>query len=108
MTNIRVRCQGCGAVAALRPAQVLLMADTDRASGDYLFLRPSCERLTVRPAEAHEVQLLMSAGVADARHDRRPAPVHPPGTVDPGPLTPDDLLDFHLLLAQDDWFSQLA
>jgi hypothetical protein len=24
------------------------------------------------------------------------------------PLTPDDLLDFHLLLAGEDWFEQLA
>ena len=108
MTNIRVTCQCCGAVALIRPAQVVLLADPDQTSGVYLFLCPSCERLTVRSAEAAEVQLLIAAGVPTGEEQGRTSGPLPHSTVESPPFTPDDLLDFHLLLAADDWFSQLT
>ena len=108
MTNIRVTCQSCGAVALLRPAHILLLADDDEASGTYLFLCPMCGCVTARSAGSDERLVLLRAGVADAREESRPDRPGPARTADSPPLTPDDLLDFHLLLAEDDWFSQLA
>ncbi len=108
MTNIRVTCQSCGAVALLRPAQILLLAEPDGASGDYLFGCPMCQCLTSKSAEALELQVLISAGVADARGGDQPDTVRPRQAADTRPFTSDDLLDFHFLLAEDDWFSRLA
>ena len=109
MTNIRSTCQCCGAVALIRPAQVLLLAEPGETSGAYMFMCAVCEQLTVRPAQTGEVQLLVAAGVpvggaAGQMTGTRPAPGR-----DASPLfTLDDLLDFHQLLADDDWFPRLA
>jgi hypothetical protein len=108
MTNIRVTCQGCSAVALLRPAQILLLADPDEGSGSYLFLCPMCGCVTVKSAGGEELQVLLTAGVADLREESRTNKPRTSRTTDSPPLTPDDLLDFHLLLAEDGWFSQLA
>jgi hypothetical protein len=98
MTNIRVRCQSCGAAALLRPAQILLLAYPGEASGNYLFLCPSCGCVTAKSAGGEELHVLLRAGVADAGEESRPNQPRPGRTVDSPPLTPDDLLDFHLLL----------
>jgi hypothetical protein len=107
MTNIRVTCQSCGAVTGIRPDQILLLADPDQTAGGYLFLCTSCERLTVRPAGPADLEALIAAGVRDAREAGR-STGRSPQAVELPPLTRDDLLDFHLLLATDEWFSQLA
>ena len=107
MTKIRVTCESCGVAALLRPDQILLLADPDKASGTYLFLCPTGGCVTAKSAGSEELQVLLVAGVADAGEESRPS--RPSArTVGSTPLTPDDLLDFHLLLAEDDWFSQLA
>ena len=109
MTNIRVTCQCCGVVALIRPAQVLLLAEPDETSGAYLFMCPVCARLTVRPAQTGEVQLLVAAGVRAGGAAGRATGSLSAARGDDRPLfTPDDLLDFHQLLADDDWFPRLA
>ena len=109
MTNIRVTCQCCGVVALIRPAQVLLLADDDESTRAYLFLCPVCERLTVRSAQAGEVQLLVGAGVPAGGAAGQTTGTQPPARFSARPpFTLDDLLDFHLLLADEDWLGRLA
>ena len=103
MYDIRVTCQSCEAWTVIRPDRILLLADPGRDAGDYLFLCPMCERLTVRSASPADVRLLLGAGVPDARAVGRSAHVGDWPT-----FTRDDLLDFHLLLETDEWFSELA
>jgi hypothetical protein len=85
-----------------RDLTVRVWADTDR--GTYAFACPRCGDPVARDATPRILSLLVSAGVrAEVWH--QPAEVHErPGGP---PLTPDDLLDFHLLLAGDDWFARL-
>ena len=109
MTYIRVTCQCCGAGALVRPAQVLLLADPDQTSGVYLFQCSRCERLTVRFAEAGDVQLLIAAGASAGEDEGQTTGGQPAVRAEARPpFTPDDLLYFHLLLADDDWLPRPA
>ncbi len=107
MENIRVTCDGCGAVTVIAPDQILALIDPDESAGSYLFLCPSCERLIVRSAGTAELQVLIAAGVPNAWEAVRLTGRSPRAAELP-PFTSDDLLDFHLLLESDEWFSQLA
>lgn len=115
MTRIRATCPVCGEVDLL-PTQIEL--HVVRPSNDpegvadgslYAFDCPLCERHVTKPADDRIVQLLATGGVAVAFERAAPAatrhPESPPGGA---PLTHDDLLDFHLLLARNDWFEVLA
>ncbi len=109
MMEIRVVCQCCDVAALFRPAEVLLLTAPDQASGVYLVQCPVCQRLTARSALAGEVQLLVAAGVPAGGADGQTTGAQPSARAVAGPpFTPDDLLDFHLLLADDDWFCRLA
>jgi hypothetical protein len=78
---------------------------SDDESGSYCFRCPACERAVSKDASRRIVDLLVSSGVR-LQVWRRPAELL---EMHDGPsLTPDDLLDFHLLLRQDDWFDQLT
>ena len=78
-------------------------ADDDR--GSYCFRCPECHRAVAKDASRRIVDLLVSSGVR-LQVWRKPAELSEPRL---GPvLTPDDLLDFHLLLRQDDWFVGVA
>lgn len=118
MTRIRASCPGCGEVD-LRPEEVTLhvVRAPDGLVGDgssYRFECPDCDETVTKPADERIAQLLTTGGVPveeeapgtpASRDHRPPHPEQPP----PGPpLTPDDLLDLHLLLGQQDWFDQLA
>ena len=109
MKDIRVVCRTCDTVALYRPAEVLLLTSPDQASGVYLVLCPLCHRITANTALARAVHMLVAAGVPAGSADGRATGIRPGAPADFGPLfTLDDLLDFHLLLAGDDWFSRLA
>lgn len=78
---------------------------SDDESGSYCFRCPACERAVAKDASRRIVDLLVSSGVR-LQVWRRPAELL---EMHDGPsITPDDLLDFHLLLRQDDWFDQLT
>ena len=104
MATIRATCGDCGDVE-LSAAQVEVGVCADDATGTYLFRCPWCRGIAVKRAGSHVVDLLVAAGVALATW-RLPAEL----SERPGgePITHDDLLDFHDLLATDDWFEQLA
>jgi hypothetical protein len=104
VTTIRASCQDCGDVQ-LRPADLKVRVCADDNSGSYVFACPFCGHGVAKPAEARIVELLVSSGVelevwrmpAELTESRHRGPV----------IGYDDLLDFHLLLCREDWFSQL-
>ena len=112
MTRIRASCPACGEVD-LQPADVTLRLvrrhDGDVAEGScYRFACPACLELVTKPADERIAQLLQTGGVeveTEAAHKR---PLHPEFPPDGAALTPDDLIDFHLLLERDDWFERLV
>jgi hypothetical protein len=55
------------------------------------------------------IRLLVTVGVRELGFDLPPAAVGRPRPTRgaPPPFQPDDLIDFHQLLAADDWFDQL-
>lgn len=117
MTRIRTTCPRCGEVE-LRPDELELRIvgwdeEDVREGSTYLFDCPSCADEIVKPADARIAQLLTTGGVpvictADPLEDASPPrPPHPEGVPDGPPLTFDDLLDLHELLATDDWFERL-
>jgi hypothetical protein len=82
---------------------VRVCADDER--GSYCFRCPDCQRAVAKEASRRIVDLLVSSGVR-MQVSRLPAELGE-SRVGP-PLTPDDLLDFHLLLAEDGWFERVA
>ncbi len=104
MTTIRANCPSCGDVQ-LKAADLTVRVCSDDDTGSYCFRCPSCERAVAKDASRRIVDLLVSSGVR-LQVWRRPAELLEPHE---GPtLTPDDLLDFHLLLRDDDWFAALS
>lgn len=105
MATVRAECPGCGDVKLEVQDLVVRECLDDDVPGAYRFRCPVCEQTVSRDASARIVDLLVFAG---AGHEwwRRPAELaeRPTGPV----LTPDDLLDLHVLLAGDGWFDDLV
>jgi predicted RNA-binding Zn-ribbon protein involved in translation (DUF1610 family) len=108
MTNIRTNCPRCGEVE-MEASVVLLTVDEASGEGSYSFVCPDCLEVVEKPADQKIVTLLLSAGVEVHRTTQHAEPLTDPRRLPEGPpLTTDDLIDFHFLLSQDDWFSQLV
>ena len=112
MTRIRASCPDCREVD-LAPSDVDLrvVRDTDGSVSEescYSFVCPECEVLQIKPADERIVNLLTTGGVNIDEVAPKPAASHPEDPPDGPPFTHDDLLDFHLLLKRDDWFSLIA
>ena len=104
MTTIRANCPGCGDVQLTADdLTVRVCADDER--GSYCFRCPDCRRAVAKEASRRIVDLLVSSGVR-MQVWKLPAELSE-SRIGPA-LTPDDLLDFHLLLADDGWFQELA
>lgn len=104
VTTIRASCPTCGDVQ-LQPSDLLVRVCADDNQGSYCFSCPDCGFGVAKEASPRIVELLVSTGV---RMDvwRLPAELHESKS---GPtLSHDDLLDFHLLLQEDDWFESLV
>ena len=103
MAIIRATCGDCGDVE-MTTADVWVKVRDDE-SGTYSFRCPVCHAVVTKPAEAHIVELLVSSGVRWSNWTQ-PAELeeHPGGL----PISYDDLIDFHDLLASPDWFQRLA
>ncbi|MEX0658343.1 MAG: hypothetical protein WD080_04355 [Egibacteraceae bacterium] len=100
MTTIKTNCPTCGEVD-LTPDDIELHPGPDAGQGSfYAFGCPGCQGLVRKEADERVVRLLVSAGVS------RVVAVAAPQSQDP-PLTYDDLLDLHALLATDAWFDDL-
>jgi hypothetical protein len=103
-TFIKTTCGDCGDVElGAGDVTVRLCADTDE--GTYVFRCPRCELAAVRAAEPLIVELLVHAGVR-LEHWTLPAEL----SERPGgpPLSHDDLIDFHEILQDDAWYTELT
>ena len=103
VTTIRATCPTCGEVE-LTPDDIELRVCTHAPASYYQFECPLCDEAIQKPADDRVVQLLISGGVSatvwelpDEVREQRDGPVP----------TFDDVLDFHLLLKQEDWFDTL-
>ena len=104
MATIRASCPDCGDVElTTRQMTVRMCADDNR--GSYLFRCPACAMTVSKEAEQRIVDLLVSSGV-EIQIWKLPLELRerPDGT----PLSHDDLLAFHEILEDDDWFATLA
>jgi len=103
VTTIKATCPGCAEVE-LTPDDIELRVCTHAPASYYVFRCPLCRSDVQKPADDRVIQLLISGGV-------RALVWELPGEVlethDGPALTHDDLLDFHLLLEQSNWFEQL-
>lgn len=124
MTRIRANCPDCGDVE-LAPAAMLIRVAHDPVDlvGEdscYQFTCPTCDTKVTKAADDRIVQLLITGGVpmevASPSMDVEPidAVLSPPASYHPEdpppgrPFSHDDLLDLHLLLQREDWFSDLV
>jgi predicted RNA-binding Zn-ribbon protein involved in translation (DUF1610 family) len=105
MTTVRAQCPVCGDVSLRIDDVIVMVHEDDDGNGTYRFRCPTCAETVRRDASARIVDLLLSAG-APREQWSWPAELteHHPGP----PLTPDDLLDLHVLLEDNDWFEQLV
>ncbi len=109
MVTIKATCPACGEVS-LGPDDIDLYVDRGDPDGSaYSFDCPHCRAHVRKPADDRVVRLLVSGGV-HARRERRPrSPERVADWVREAPaLTPDDLLDFHELIALDGWVQRLT
>jgi hypothetical protein len=104
VTTIRANCPSCGDVQ-LRADDLTVRVCSDDEAGSYNFRCPSCAQAVAKEASRRIVDLLVSSGVR-MEVWRLPAELSEP-RVGP-PISPDDLLDFHLLLGEPGWFDQVA
>ena len=104
MATIRASCPDCGDVElTTRDVTVRVCAADNR--GSYAFRCPDCRMAVTKAAEQRIVDLLVSSGVT-LEVWRLPAELSEQRLG--APLNHDDLLEFHELLQDDDWYSVLA
>jgi predicted RNA-binding Zn-ribbon protein involved in translation (DUF1610 family) len=105
VTTVRAQCPMCGDVQLTIDELTVRVGTDETEGGTYRFVCPKCREEVVRRASPRIVELLMSAG---APHEVWTWPAElaerPGGPV----LTPDDLLDLHVMLQDDSWFDELV
>ena len=104
MATIRASCPDCGDVE-LTTGDVAVRICTANNQGSYSFRCPGCRLAVAKDAPTRVVDLLVSSGVRMTMWEL-PGELHEPRSG--RPISHDDLLDFHALLAGDDWFERLA
>lgn len=104
MTTIKATCPRCGEVE-LTPDDLELRVCTHAPASYYAFDCPVCKDRIQKPADDRVVQLLISGGVRASVWE---LPEELSECHDGPVFTFDDLLDFHLLLEQPDWFERLV
>lgn len=98
MATIRASCEFCGDVE-LTTADVHVRVCTLDSQGTYSFRCPTCDMTVVKPAEARTVDLLVASGVSYSTWSPPLELTEPRGFG--GPITHDELLDFHDQLEDD-------
>lgn len=104
MTTIRANCPHCGDVQ-LRSQDLTVRVTSGHEHGSYTFICPSCSRAVAKDASKRIVDLLISTGV-DVIVTKMPAELNEIHTG--AAINADDILDFHLMLQEDDWFEDLS
>lgn len=105
VTTIRANCPTCGDVQ-LKAIDLVVRVCSDDEQGSYAFRCPACEKAVAKDASRRIVDLLVSSGVR-LQVWRRPAELLE--RHDGAPLTADDLLDFHIMLEDEEgWLGKLT
>lgn len=118
MRTIRATCPLCTEEVDLQPDEVTLhLIDPNSATGNrYGFTCKHCAEFVVKPAGLKAVELLLEGGVELVTDEVAPweeegaestLPPHPENPPSGPEFTTDDILDLHLLLQEEDWFSEL-
>lgn len=104
MATIRASCPDCGDVELTTRDVAVRVCAADN-QGSYSFKCPHCQLAVAKDAPARVVDLLVSSGVPMTMWEL-PAELEEART---GPaISHDDLLEFHDLIEQDDWFQRLS
>lgn len=115
MEAVEFRCPWCAEVVRV-PVEQLVVCESPAS---LLMECPVCQRSGVVEVNDEIVETLQLLGVSVASPLERSLAVHPagkgrspelapPAAVQGSPVSWDDLLDFHELLEEDDWFDQLS
>jgi hypothetical protein len=99
MATFRASCEFCGDVE-LTTEDVHVRVCTHDSQGTYSFRCPTCDMTVVKPAEPRTVDLLVASGVAYSTWSPPLELTEPRGMG--GPITHDELLDFHDQLDNDE------
>lgn len=91
----------------MRADVISLAVEQDSEEGVYSFVCPVCEDVVEKPADRKIVSLLRSVGVEITERETAAVEIDEERPEGP-PITIDDVVDFHFLLSQDDWFEQLT
>ena len=92
-TNIRANCPNCGEVDLVAEDIHLELSDGAGESGTYWFECGNCSEVVSKPADLRIVELLKSGGVRAIALEK--------GNPEDPAFTYDDILDFHLELADE-------
>ena len=103
MTSPRIICPLCATASALHPSTALLAVTPHWST--ITFVCDTCGAVSARSLNPRVHPALEAAGFVAVGLPQS-HPEHPV-TVAPA-LTPDDLLDLHVLLQEDGWFARLA
>ncbi len=98
MALISATCSDCGDVE-LRSRGIRVRTCTDTDESTYLFRCPVCRMIEVRPAAPHVVDVLLAAGCIGETWSL-PSALNDPRRSDSSSITHDDVLDFHIALAE--------
>lgn len=104
MATIRASCDDCGDVE-LTTADVHVRVCNHDSTGTYSFRCPTCRMTQVKSAESRTIDLLVAAGVSHSTWDL-PQEIFEERKGDK--ITHDDILDFHDLLGDPNWYSELT
>ncbi|HVL99769.1 MAG TPA: hypothetical protein VM324_10810 [Egibacteraceae bacterium] len=109
MPTIRTICPSCRGDVLLEAGHCALLGGHDGQPVAYAFVCPDCGEPVVRRADRRAAALLTACGASPRGVRERAARFpHPEQPGDGPPLTADDLIDFHMLLADPHWAVQPA
>ena len=99
MAKILVTCSNCAEDIPLVPEQVCSRICTNNGEAEYRFTCPECSTIVIKPTTTRMVETLEAAGV-EVEMWTLPAELF---EAHSGPrITHEDLLDFHILLSDDE------
>ena len=100
---VRASCPTCGDVELPGTALHARRCETT-GEGSYSFGCPECGTVVVKPADQRLLDLLVASGIPMTSWS---LPSELAETHAGDPITYDDILAFHDLLATDDWFGEV-
>jgi len=98
---VRASCPSCGDVELPGTGLKARLCETT-GEGSYTFTCPECATVVVKPADKRLLDLLVASGIALISWS---LPGELAESHEGEPISYDDILAFHDLLATDDWFS---